>query len=53
MNISYIEKNTDWKVEYYDEITSTNERAKEIAEKVIRREVENIMLQKQNLEKNR
>ena len=52
MNISYIEKNTDWKVEYYDEITSTNDRAKEIAEKVLRREVENIMLQKQNLGKN-
>lgn len=34
MDTKYIEKNTDIKVEYYEEIGSTNDRAKEIAEKV-------------------
>lgn len=32
MNIEYIEKNTDMKVEYHETISSTSERAKEIAE---------------------
>lgn len=40
MDISYIEKNTDCKIEYYTEITSTNDRAKEIAEKVFHKELE-------------
>lgn len=52
MNISYIEKNTDCKIEYYDEITSTNERAKEIAEKVLLQEKEDTIIQKRNLGKN-
>lgn len=32
MNIEYIEKNTDMKVEYHETIESTSKRAKEIAE---------------------
>lgn len=36
MNIKYIEKNTDAKVEYYNEISSTNDCAKEIAEENVR-----------------
>lgn len=35
MNIEYIEKNTDSKIEYYKEIDSTSNRAKDIAEQVI------------------
>ncbi len=35
MNIEYIEKNTDMKIEYHETITSTNERAKEIAEELL------------------
>lgn len=37
MNIEYIEKNTDIKVEYHETICSTNERAKEIAEETLER----------------
>ena len=40
INISYIEKNTDLKIEYYEKITSTNERAKEIAEIRVRKNAE-------------
>ena len=36
MNIQYIEKNTDMKVEYHETITSTSEMAKEIAEEKLR-----------------
>lgn len=36
MNVEYIEKNTDIKIEYHKTITSTSERAKEIAEKNVR-----------------
>ena len=32
MDIEFIEKNTDMKIEYHSNISSTNERAKEIAE---------------------
>lgn len=35
MDVKYIEKNTDTVVEYYESITSTNDRAKEIAESLL------------------
>ena len=35
MDIKRIEKNTDVKIEYYESITSTSERAKEIAEAAV------------------
>lgn len=35
MNIEFIEKNTDMKIEYHSNISSTNERAKQIAEERI------------------
>ena len=35
MNIEFIERNTDLKVEYHETIGSTNERAKEIAEAIV------------------
>ena len=36
MDIKLIEKNTDMKIEYHETITSTSERAKEIAEAKLR-----------------
>lgn len=36
MNIEYIEKNTNMKVEYHSSISSTSERAREIAEETIK-----------------
>lgn len=36
MDIKFIENNTDAKIEYYKEISSTSERAKEVAEKMFK-----------------
>ena len=37
MNIEYIEKNTNLKVEYHSNISSTSERARELAEETIKK----------------
>ena len=36
MDIKFIENNTDAKIEYYKEITSTSERAKVLAEEMVK-----------------
>lgn len=50
MDTNYISKNTDARIEYYETISSTSVRAKEIAEHVSKNEYNNEIVESRNLE---